>query len=452
MVFDGLDEIFEPKRRNAVARQIDWFAKSHPRARVVVTSRVIGYDRTVFDRAGFTTLMLQDLTREQITQFTTTWFDRSCAGRPADAVRLRKRILGAVKDSPVVAELAGNPMLLTILAIIARRRELPRDRRSVYEHAVMLLIDQWDVNKELADQHTDLPRLEARDKLRMLHTVAQRMQDGPAGLAGNHLHGDELIQLFQDYFTGRLGLPLDRAVQAARTMLQQLRDRNFILASYGAELYGFVHRAFLEYLAADDINQRFTNRVLTEQELLAIYDTRWNDPAWTEVLVLLAGLIPEQFAVAAITRLLDADPAWRARDRPPRHLLLALSIAGEFDHRPVLATHSRTITLVVIEVLKAIRRREPPINRTGATLSKLRSRLSSRTRPARDGSTMAYTSAGTTPSWVGPYSSLLTAVTLRRKLKTPADFIAPPSTTSTYSFDEPQYRRWVRVGQVIRKR
>jgi predicted NACHT family NTPase len=61
VVFDGLDEIFEPKRRNAVARQIDWFAKSHPRVRVAVTSRLIGYDRTVLDRAGFTTLMLDRL-------------------------------------------------------------------------------------------------------------------------------------------------------------------------------------------------------------------------------------------------------------------------------------------------------------------------------------------------------------------------------------------------------
>ncbi|MFD0688669.1 HEAT repeat domain-containing protein [Actinomadura fibrosa] len=357
VVFDGLDEIFEPRQRNAIARQIDWFARSHPQLRVVVTSRVIGYNRAVFDRAGFTTLMLQDLTRQQVRQFTTAWFDRSCAGRPADAVRLRNRILTAVADSPAVAELAGNPMLLTILAIIARRRELPRDRRTVYQHAVMLLIDQWDVNKELADQHTGLPRLEPRDKLRMLHTVARRMQDGPAGLAGNHLPGDELTALFRNYFTGQLALPTDRAVQAARTMLQQLRDRNFILASYGADLYGFVHRAFLEYLAADEINQRFTNRALNEQELLEIYGTRWSDSSWTEVLLLLAGMVPEQFAVAAIIHLLNADPAWRARSGPPHHLLLALRAAAEIDHSPQLTSHARTITIAVIELINTVRKR-----------------------------------------------------------------------------------------------
>ncbi|MFB4317271.1 NACHT domain-containing protein [Actinomadura sp. 21ATH] len=124
VVFDGLDKIFEAKRRSEVVRQIQWFARQFPRVRVMVTSRVIGYDRAAFDHAGFKTLMLQDLTRRQITAFAAAWFQRSHPADPGEAVRLRNRVLEAVRHAPAMAELAGNPMLLTILSIIARRREL----------------------------------------------------------------------------------------------------------------------------------------------------------------------------------------------------------------------------------------------------------------------------------------------------------------------------------------
>jgi predicted NACHT family NTPase len=40
VIFDGLDELFDPVDREAVARQIAWFASTHPTARVLVTSRI----------------------------------------------------------------------------------------------------------------------------------------------------------------------------------------------------------------------------------------------------------------------------------------------------------------------------------------------------------------------------------------------------------------------------
>src|SRR5262249_22727474 len=173
---------------------------------------------------------------------------------------LRARLLGAVQDSPAVAELAGNPMLATILAIIARRRELPRDRRTVYQHAVSVLIEHWDVNKHLRDERGDegMAYLDHGDKLELLHLVARRMQDAPAGLAGNHIPGPDLLEALCAYLDDRFKLPPDRAIPVARAMLGQFRERNFILARFGGEVYGFVHRAFLEYLAADDVYPRAT--------------------------------------------------------------------------------------------------------------------------------------------------------------------------------------------------
>jgi HEAT repeat protein len=358
VIFDGLDEIFDPRIRAEVTRQIEGFAARYRKARVLVTSRVVGYSRGLLDAAGFTHYMLQDLDDEQINNFATAWYAHSCVDDTAQAMRLRDRLLSAIGNSSAVAELAGNPMLLTILAIIGRRRELPRDRRTVYQHAVMVLIEHWDVNKFLCDEGTDPPLLDHEDKLRLLHLVARRMQDGPAGLAGNHLPAAALLEEFRSYLDEQFSLPKDRAVPIARAMLRQFRERNFILSSFGAGVYGFVHRAFLEFLAADDIYQRFNEREIDEDGLLVIFDLHWSDPAWSEVLLLLIGMLSDRFATEAILRLLNIDPYWQVRDQSPRHLILAFRAIGDARRTSALTLHARAITRHLIALLVAARRAE----------------------------------------------------------------------------------------------
>ncbi|MET9251953.1 HEAT repeat domain-containing protein, partial [Nonomuraea sp. NPDC003709] len=352
VVFDGLDEIFDPQVRADVVGQIEGFVARYPNVRTIVTSRVVGYNRSTLDAAGFTTFMLQDLDTLEIEAFITTWYKRSCPGDPATATQMRHRLLAAINASMAVGEIAGNPMLLTILAIIGRRRELPHDRRTVYQHAVTVLIEHWDVNKHLRAHDTDLPQLIADDKLRMLHSVARRMQDGPAGLAGNHIPARDLIEAFETYFTEEFGLPKDRAVHAARAMLRQFQHRNFILSSFGAGLYGFVHRAFLEYLAADDINQQLTDRKLTDHELFDLYDVHATDPAWREVLLLLTGMIPELLAGEVISRLAVTGSYGRFDEQLPTSQLLALSAISEIRRRQTLRSLAPTITQLLVELIR----------------------------------------------------------------------------------------------------
>ncbi|MEU8209512.1 HEAT repeat domain-containing protein [Micromonospora sp. NPDC049044] len=352
IIFDGLDEVFDPRLRAQVTAQIEGFAARYPQVRVVVTSRVIGYRRATLDAAGFGHWMLQDLDGDQIRAFATGWYTRTYPDEPAPAARLRDRLLAAITASTAIGELAGNPMLLTILAIIGRRQELPRDRRGVYEHAVAVLVEHWDVNRHLRDERISVDLLDTRDKLELLQLVARRMQDAPSGLAGNHVPGPRLIDWFRDYLHERFGLPAERSVPAARAMLAQFRERNFILARFGAEVYGFVHRAFLEYLAAADLTHRLANYDLTPDQVLIVYDQHWSDPAWTEVLLLLTGMIPDRIAAQGIARLLTADPHWRLRPSVPRHLLLALQAATEIRKTAALAPHASALTKAVINLLE----------------------------------------------------------------------------------------------------
>ncbi|MFD4321287.1 HEAT repeat domain-containing protein [Streptomyces sp. NPDC058548] len=329
VIFDGLDELFEKDIRDAVTRRI----------------------------AGFTNFMLQDLDREQIGAFAAQWFALSCPDDPDQARKLIERVTTAVDASTSVRELAGNPLILTILAIIGRRRELPRDRRTVYEHAVDVLVEHWDPSKYLKDSRVEehLPYLAAEDKRELLRLIARQMQEGHGGISGNHIAGPDLLKSFEAYLKDRYALLPDRAATAARVMLDQFRHRNFILSRYGGEIYGFVHRTFLEYLAATDLAHRFNHeRSLSEEDLQDLYAAKVHDPTWHEILLLLVGLLDERFVAGVIDRLLGpraiAVPLGRRGDQAFVEVLFVARCLAEVRRLGALAPQSTAMVRAVIRL------------------------------------------------------------------------------------------------------
>ncbi|WP_433306608.1 NACHT domain-containing protein [Actinoplanes sp. CA-030573] len=355
VVFDGLDELFDLGDRERVTHRIAGFAARYPRVRVLVTSRRVGYVRGALDAAGFVHHLLQDLDRDRIAAFTDRWYRAALLDATSTPGGLADRLLAAIDDSPAVRELAGNPLLLTILAAIGRRGELPRDRRRVYEHAVTVLVEHWEVGKHLAAAGPGLPQLDQEDKLELLRLVARRLQDSRAGLAGNHIAGPALLDMFRAYLQESHGLPPGPARVAARAMVEQFRHRNFILSRFGGEVYGFVHRAFLEYFAAADIDLRFGKGELSGDDLVAgVFGRRWKDPAWHEVLLLLIGM-REDLAGRVVERLLAADPLWSLRPRVvPHHILLAVRCLGEIRMPGALKGQNTALARALTDLLETL--------------------------------------------------------------------------------------------------
>ncbi|CAL9359693.1 HEAT repeat domain-containing protein [Streptomyces sp. enrichment culture] len=364
VVFDGLDELFDPKVRARTAERIAAFAVRRPSARIVVTSRVIGYQRALLEGAGFTHFMLQDLDEERIGAFVRSWYRVSCPGDPLQAGRLVERLTSAVQDSRPLREMAGNPLLLTVLAIIGRRQTLPHNRRSVYEHAVTVLVSHWDQAAKLIKAPLPAPVAEALDvlgpdeRVELLRLLARAMQEGHSGIAGNHIHGPDLERVFRDYLQ-QYELPPVHATAAARAMVAQLHERNFILSRYGGDVYGFVHRAFLEHLAAADIAHRYKeDRAWTPEELVEqVIAGRAQDPAWHEVLLLLAGQIGTATVGAAVDRLLALHEA--TPDQDASHVALALRMLAETGKLRELSAQSAAVVDAATRALDARGRKGP---------------------------------------------------------------------------------------------
>ena len=116
VLFDGLDEIFVRADREKVMQEIAGFAQRYPQARIVVTSWRFGYRDPILRQAGFRHFGLQDLDSQQIEAFTRGWFRLTFPRQPELAAQRIERVLSSVRRSRSILLLAGNPMLLTIMA------------------------------------------------------------------------------------------------------------------------------------------------------------------------------------------------------------------------------------------------------------------------------------------------------------------------------------------------
>jgi predicted NACHT family NTPase len=326
--FDGLDEVFDPALREQVVIAIERFANEFPRARIIVTSRVIGYKGESLRGAGFRHFMLQDLDDEQIATFLDRWHRDTY--RPADAAERdekHSRLSQAIAESPAIQDLVGNPLLLTMAAILNRYRDLPRDRAELYEECAKLLLQQWKVEEALRadeDLKQDALAIGLREKQAILRRLAREMQNGSEGALGNMIESARLEVVIEETVRP---LVKGNARAVTRALIRHLRERNFILCFAGGDSYAFVHRTFLEYFCADDLRARFDHEKSIDAEFLKreVYGRHWPDESWHEVLCLLAGLIHPS-TVSGILEFLLAEPDPRLSCQ---HIFLAARCVGE---------------------------------------------------------------------------------------------------------------------------
>jgi HEAT repeat protein len=309
VLFDGLDEVFDPAQREEVITDIHRFTNDYPNVRVIVTSRIIGYKPQRLRDAEFRHFMLQDLELDQIQDFIYRWHELTFTDE-ADKVRKRERLQQAIKTSSAIGELAGNPLLLTMMAILNRNQELPRDRPELYNQTSKVLLNQWDVEQKLLENpRIDSVAIDYKDKQAMLRQVAYHMQAADKGLAGNLIRGEDLERILTGYLKS---IEVSQARTVARLLIEQLRNRNFILCFLGADSYGFVHRTFLEYFCACEFVERFGKRGLegglTLEELKTeVFGKHWQDESWHEVLRLIVGMIDTSFAGKIINYLMEQN-------------------------------------------------------------------------------------------------------------------------------------------------
>jgi formylglycine-generating enzyme required for sulfatase activity/energy-coupling factor transporter ATP-binding protein EcfA2 len=318
VLIDAFDELRSPTERGLIAKLIAELPLGPKRNlnRIVVTSRPKGYERQL-DSAAFVHRQVAELTLEQAATFINQRYaglaqlERRAGGiKPDeqlrwDVAKRAKQLVALLPVNPGLSRLSRNPLLLSLTVAIHYRqggRELPRERHELYEKAVDLLTEEWERLRadEIGIEPTSTDGdLSLKEKKRLLAELAWSMFDRADSMSeGSHavvLGADARASLARtlDSFAGFApGLSgRERAMRCeseAERWLHDLSERGGILQELGnipgsneVEIT-FAHLSFQEYMASQAVGES-SDQARYERLL-----SRWNTPAWREVLLLYA--------------------------------------------------------------------------------------------------------------------------------------------------------------------
>lgn len=306
-LLDGFDEVPETPGgdggtlRDIVKVAVAQLAAEFPQARFLLTARTYAWRQQDWALQGFHAAELAGFDEAKQTAFIQRWFDYlphvspSFSRSAADAAAANLSL--ALEANAGVRELATRPLLLTLMAsLCAMDGRLPRDRATLYERSVSLLLDKWQSPKELY-----APGSGARTPLSMpvaefLVTSREKVEAALAELAWE-VHSSQGHQPgAADVSQGALLAALTRAarphVPNPNLLAEYICDRAGILVHDGQQVYRFPHRSFQEYLAScalrcrDDFPQHAAHLVGTdpgrwrEVYLLAMRGTNTRSTLW----------------------------------------------------------------------------------------------------------------------------------------------------------------------------
>lgn len=295
--FDGLDEVFDLNERRVMIQRFRAFARAYPNVQIVVTSRIVGYDALDLGVEDFRHYTLLDFTAQQIYDFISAWYKHYVPreGDQRDAESLFNRII----ENQRLMELAGNPLLLTMMAVLYKYQRLPEKRWELYKKCTDVLLEDLDIKGKGFDPKTLLPysidiRMEQKGEL--LQKVSMYMlEHGQKGRELNAIAYQPLISILVKYIQEYYNKPLGEAKVLAESILTHLRERTYILAEVGEGIFGFVHRTFMEYFAACQIKAEFSAKKADYPWLIKeVYERHWNEDHWQEVLLLLIAMLADQ--------------------------------------------------------------------------------------------------------------------------------------------------------------
>jgi hypothetical protein len=246
VIFDGIDEIIDIVRRKQFVRVIESFAARYPLIPVLVTARRVGYGKAPFS-GEFSVYELDDFSDDQVIEYTGKWFEateRSSAERDS-----------FLRETENVPDVRTNPLMLSLLCALYRARGyIPRNRREVYKACADLLFQRWD-----AMRHIEQPVDHRQYGTRLMQELALFFYKSQSAQAG--VQEKQLRKIISQFFTATASVDEVDAGNRAQDFLDFCADRAWLLTYQGTDdrdqrLFGFTHRTFMEYFAAEAIVRR----------------------------------------------------------------------------------------------------------------------------------------------------------------------------------------------------
>lgn len=331
--FDGLDEVGYVDVRISLVSQISDLIDRYSAQgnRFVLSSRPAALVPVDIPEV-LTSVQLKGLADEEI---------RTLAGRvltvrlggdesqdlTEDEVALIDRLIDDTRNSPGVARIAKNPLLLTLLVLIyANAGSIGARRHVIYTQAIKTLVSvRGRETREQQISEADLRlRLGAVASSIFKRKIAEIPRKFEVNAILNRVMFDDKI--------------IDKSsVVQISAFLQEVSEATGLISIHtdgdnndDNDLITFMHYSFLEYYAAAGLLSNDYLNVLPEVA---------DNPRWKDVITLLFGILSEQGDVTPALRSIIKNPT-ASESVTNARLLLALECAAECDVPPEATQHA----------------------------------------------------------------------------------------------------------------
>lgn len=256
VLLDGIDEAI--RSAPDLLTEIKKFAKKFPTLQVVTSSRE---DPKYLEKIPFLGITLLPFTAEQRSDFVRGWFSPQGATK-ADVV------LRHLANFPHVAEIIQNPLLATILCVLASHDvPLPDTEYRLYDERLRLLLGDYDLQRKVQRLQSKREELGyvARKAAFLLHKEGVRYGAMPeiaeaiVGATGTRMSPD------------RVRLAVSELAYPCNVLVPMTDDGKF----------GFGHLRYQEFLVALELH---ANRAVRIRPLL-------DQPWWRGALILFAQIV-----------------------------------------------------------------------------------------------------------------------------------------------------------------
>jgi formylglycine-generating enzyme required for sulfatase activity len=340
-LIDGLDEVADEGERLKMISDVRHFImatmqESQLVNRFYITCRSASYEgASQFEqikRFEFRRFEIKRFDLDQIGHFLFSWYcwyEKDFKNRKATyrkrAQDKRDEMVAVMEGSENIYDLATNPLMLTILALIEHEGgQLPHSRAELYSECLRILSGAWENlrglwKKEKVEYLLGDRKITETMVVDFLGPVAFAMQEA----AENEVDETELTKALTTSF-GRRQSDSAIARDQAKEFIVIMRRRSGLLDLVKPQSFGFLHQTFREYLAAiwladfTDYTSKLEDRLLKAE--------------WREVVLLMAASLSPKDASRFIAELVAADSNRFAHLRLAGECLLDMGRDKIFDH------------------------------------------------------------------------------------------------------------------------